>query len=54
MKKEQVKRNFILTDAVMKQKADEFIDLIDRDIAEFTDRVMTAKREQNSQPYATL
>lgn len=44
MKKEQVKRNFILTDAVLKQKADEFIDLIDRDIAEFTDRGYDSKK----------
>lgn len=38
MKKEQVVRNFKLADSVLKQKADEFIGLIDRDVAEFTDR----------------
>ena len=38
MKKEQVVRNFKLADSVLKQKADEFIALIDRDISEFTDR----------------
>lgn len=38
MKKEQVVRNFKLADSVLKQKADEFIALIDRDVAEFTDR----------------
>ena len=38
MKKDQVVRDFKLADAVLKQKADEFINLIDRDITEFTDR----------------
>ncbi|WP_288244667.1 hypothetical protein [uncultured Chryseobacterium sp.] len=38
MKKDQVKRDFNLADAVLKQKADELIALIDRDIVEFTDR----------------
>lgn len=38
MKKNPVAREFKLADAFLKQKADEFINLIDRDIAEFTDR----------------
>ncbi len=38
MKKDHVTRDFKLADAVLKQKADEFINLIDRDITEFTDR----------------
>lgn len=38
MKKDQVIRNFNLADSVLKQKADELIALIDRDIAEFADR----------------
>ena len=38
MKKEMVTRNFNLTDAVLKQKADEFIGLLDRDMAEFSQR----------------
>lgn len=38
MKKNPVIREFHLTDAVLKQKADEFINLLDRDIVEFTDR----------------
>lgn len=38
MKKEMVTRNFNLTDAVLKQKADEFIGLLDRDMAEFSER----------------
>jgi len=38
MKKNPVAREFILADAVLKQKADEFINLIDRDIVEFSDR----------------
>lgn len=38
MKKNQVIRDFNMSDAVLKQKADELIDLIDRDIAEFKDR----------------
>lgn len=38
MKKNPVAREFKLADAFLKQKADEFINLIDRDIVEFTDR----------------
>lgn len=38
MKKNPVIREFHLTDAVLKQKADEFINLLERDIVEFTDR----------------
>ena len=38
MKKNPVTRNFLFPDAVLKQKADEFINLLDRDIVEFTDR----------------
>lgn len=38
MKKEQVTRSFRIADPVLKQKADELIALIDRDLAEFTDR----------------
>ncbi len=38
MKKNPVAREFKLADAFLKQKADEFINLIDRDILEFTDR----------------
>ena len=38
MKKNPVSREYTFPDAVLKQKADEFINLIDRDIAEFTDR----------------
>lgn len=38
MKKEQVTRSFRIADSVLKQKADELIALIDRDLAEFTDR----------------
>ena len=45
MKKDPVKRNFILTDAVLKQKADEMIALIDRDIVEFTDRGYNAAKK---------
>jgi len=45
MKKDPVKRDFILTDGVLKQKADEMIDLIDRDITEFTDRGYTAAKK---------
>lgn len=45
MKKDPVKRDFILTDAVLKQKADEMIALIDRDITEFTDRGYTAAKK---------
>ncbi|KQT26232.1 hypothetical protein ASG22_06060 [Chryseobacterium sp. Leaf405] len=47
MKKNQVIRDFNLADAVLKQKADELIALIDRDIAEFTDRgYNTAKKAE--------
>ena len=38
MKKNPVTRNYLFPDAVLKQKADEFINLLDRDIVEFTDR----------------
>ena len=38
MKKNPVTREYIFPDAILKQKADEFINLLDRDIAEFTDR----------------
>ena len=38
MKKNPVAREFKLADAYLKQKADEFINLLDRDIIEFTDR----------------
>ncbi|OAH66313.1 hypothetical protein AXA65_18025 [Chryseobacterium sp. FP211-J200] len=41
MKKNSVSREYIFPDAVLKQKADEFINLIDRDILEFTDRGYT-------------
>ncbi|WP_379965098.1 hypothetical protein [Epilithonimonas sp. UC225_85] len=45
MKKDPVIREFHLTDAVLKQKADEFINLLDRDIAEFTDRGYTPAKK---------
>ncbi|MDF2933423.1 MAG: hypothetical protein K0R36_2754 [Chryseobacterium sp.] len=45
MKKEQVKRDFKLADSVLKQKADELIGLIDRDITEFTDRGYNAAKK---------
>lgn len=45
MKKDQVVRDFKLADAVLKQKADEFINLIDRDITEFTDRGYNAAKK---------
>lgn len=38
MKKEVVTRTFKFVDAVLKQKADEFIDLLDRDSVEFSER----------------
>lgn len=38
MKKNPVTRGYLFSDAVLKQKADEFINLLDRDIVEFTDR----------------
>lgn len=45
MKKEQVTRDFKLADSVLKQKADELIALIDRDITEFTDRGYNAVKK---------
>ncbi len=45
MKKNPVIREFHLTDAVLKQKADEFINLLDRDIAEFADRGYTPEKK---------
>ncbi|MCU7615893.1 hypothetical protein NZ698_01675 [Chryseobacterium sp. PBS4-4] len=45
MKKEQVTRDFKLADSVLKQKADELIALIDRDITEFTDRGYNADKK---------
>ena len=45
MKKEQVVRTFKLADSVLKQKADELITLIDRDITEFTDRGYNADKK---------
>ncbi|AYN01940.1 hypothetical protein [Chryseobacterium sp. 3008163] len=45
MKKEQVVRTFRLADSVLKQKADELIALIDRDINEFTDRGYNADKK---------
>lgn len=45
MKKDQVVRDFKLADAVLKQKADEFINLIDRDLVEFTDRGYDSKKK---------
>jgi len=45
MKKEQVVRTFKLADSVLKQKADELIALIDRDITEFTDRGYNADKK---------
>jgi hypothetical protein len=45
MKKEQVTRDFKLADSVLKQKADELIGLIDRDITEFTDRGYNATKK---------
>lgn len=47
MKKSIVKRNYILADAVLKQKADEFINLIDRDLVEFTERGYSAAAKTN-------
>lgn len=47
MKKNPVTRGYLFPDAVLKQKADEFINLLDRDIVEFTDRGYTpAKRTE--------
>lgn len=45
MKKNPVAREFKLADAVLKQKSDEFINLLDRDIAEFTDRGYTPTKK---------
>lgn len=45
MKKDQVIRDFNLADSVLKQKADELIALIDRDIIEFTDRGYNAAKK---------
>jgi len=45
MKKNQVVREFHLTDSILKQKADEFINLLDRDIVEFTDRGYTPTKK---------
>ncbi|UFH32880.1 hypothetical protein LNP04_03940 [Chryseobacterium sp. C-71] len=45
MKKDQVKRDFIIADSVLKQKADELMNLIDRDITEFTDRGYNAAKK---------
>lgn len=45
MKKNQVVRDFKLADASLKQKADELIALIDRDIVEFTDRGYNAAKK---------
>ncbi len=45
MKKNQVVREFHLTDAILKQKADEFINLLDRDIVRFTDRGYTPTKK---------
>ena len=47
MKKATVIRNFHLTDAVLKQKADEFINLLDRDQVEFTERGYDAAAKTN-------
>lgn len=47
MKKNPVTRGYLFPDAVLKQKADEFINLLDRDIVEFTDRGYSpAKRSE--------
>lgn len=45
MKKEQAVRIFRLTDAVLKQKADEYIALLDRDFMEFADRGYNAAKK---------
>lgn len=55
MKKNQVTRDFKLADSVLKQKADEFIALIDRDITEFTDRgYNTAKKTELAEARNTV
>lgn len=45
MKKDQVQRDFVIADSVLKQKADELIALINRDLAEFTDRGYNAAKK---------
>lgn len=45
MKKEQVVRDYRLADSVLIQKADEFIELLDRDMAEFADRGYNAAKK---------
>lgn len=45
MKKNPAAREFKLADAYLKQKADEFINLIDRDILEFSDRGYTPAKK---------
>lgn len=45
MKKNKVTRDFKLTDAVLKQKADELLALLDRDITEFEDRGYEASKK---------
>lgn len=45
MKKEQVVRDYRLADSVLIQKADEFIELMDRDMAEFADRGYNATKK---------
>lgn len=47
MKKTMVTRNFKFADAVLKQKADEFINLLDRDLLEFTERGYNAAAKAN-------
>ena len=47
MKKQVVIRNFHLTDAVLKQKGDEFIALLDRDASDFADRGYDAAAKLN-------
>jgi len=46
MKKDQVQRDFVIADSVLKQKADELIALIDRDLAEFSDRGYNAAKKK--------
>lgn len=45
MKKNRVEREFAFTDGVLKQKADEVINLIDRDTVEFADRGYNAAKK---------
>lgn len=47
MKKQMITRIFKFADAVLKQKADEFINLLDRDVAEFTERGYNAAAKTN-------